>query len=93
MKIGSHRQLYTNAGNYYIYLVLLHLSGVGRGAGLAARIRARHGRKAGGDGAGCGSHARAGGGRRMRAIKIFNDFLVPFVSELSKPKNIDYSLF
>ena len=36
------------------------------------------GREAGGDGAGCGSHVRAGGGRRMGNIKFFNDFLVPF---------------
>ena len=44
------------------------------------RIRAGDGRKA---------------GRRMRIIKIFNNFLVPFLSELSKTeaKNIDYSLF
>ena len=28
--------------------------------------------------AGCGSHVRAGGGRRMRDIKFFNDFFVPF---------------
>ena len=58
-------------------------------------IRAGDGREAGGDKAGCGSHARAGGGRRMRDIKIFKYFLVPFISELSKsePKNINYSLF
>ena len=42
------------------------------------RIGAGDGREAGGDGAGCGSHAKAGGGRRMRDIKFFNDFLVPF---------------
>ena len=36
------------------------------------------GREAGGDGARCGSHVRAGGWRRMRDIKLFNDFLVPF---------------
>jgi hypothetical protein len=42
------------------------------------KIRAGGGREAGGDGAGCGSHARAGGGRRMRDDKFFNDFLVPF---------------
>ena len=44
------------------------------------RIGARGGREEGGDGAGCGSHVRAGGGRRMRDIKFFNynDFLVPF---------------
>ena len=32
----------------------------------------------GGRWAGSGSHVRAGGGRRMRDIKFFNDFLVPF---------------
>ena len=32
----------------------------------------------GGDGAGCGGHMRLEGGRRMRDIKFFNDFLVPF---------------
>ena len=42
------------------------------------RIGAGGAREAGGDGAGCGSHVRAGGGRRMREIKFFNDFLVPF---------------
>ena len=36
------------------------------------------GREAGGDGAGCASHVRAGGVRRMRDIKFFNDFLVSF---------------
>ena len=36
------------------------------------------GRKAGGGGMGCGSHARAGGRRRMKDIKFFNDFLVCF---------------
>ena len=48
-----------------------------------------------GDGAGCGSHARAGGGRRMRYIKFFNDFLVAFWSNYQKSerKNFDYSLF
>ena len=34
------------------------------------RIGAGGGREAGGDGAGCG--------KRMRDIKFFNDFLVPF---------------
>ena len=48
-----------------------------RGAGNR-RIGAGGGREAGGDGAGCGSHVKAGGGRRMRDIKFFNDFLVPF---------------
>ena len=42
------------------------------------RIGAGGGREAGGDRAGCGSHVKAGGGRRMRDIKFFNDFLVPF---------------
>ena len=42
------------------------------------RIGAGGGREAGGDRAGCGSHVRAGGGRTMRDIKFFNDFLVPF---------------
>ena len=36
------------------------------------------GREAGGGGTGCGSHARAGGRRRMKGIKFFNDFLVCF---------------
>ena len=35
-------------------------------------------REAGGDEAGCRSHVRAEGGRRMRDIKFFNDFLVSF---------------
>ena len=34
------------------------------------RIRAGDGREAGGDGSGCRSRARAGGGRRMRDIKF-----------------------
>ena len=42
------------------------------------RIRAGGGRKEGGDVAGCGCHVRAGGGRIIRDIKFFNDFLVPF---------------
>ena len=42
------------------------------------RIGAGGGWEAGGDGALCGSHVRAGGGRRMRNIKLFNDILVPF---------------
>ena len=33
------------------------------------------------------SHARAGG-RRMRDIKFFNDFLVPFLSKLTKIRRI-----
>ena len=40
--------------------------------------RAGGGREAGGERAGCGSHVTAGGGRRMRDIKFFNDFLVSF---------------
>ena len=50
-----------------------------RGAGTRenrGRRWAGSGRR--GDGAGCGSHVRAGGARRMRDIKFFNDFLVPF---------------
>ena len=35
------------------------------------RIGAGGGREAGGDGAGCGSHVKAGDGRRMRDIKFF----------------------
>ena len=50
----------------------------GTGGREPGRIGAGGGREAGGDGAGCGSHVRAGGGRRMRDIKLFNDFLVPF---------------
>ena len=50
----------------------------GDGGREPGRIGAGGGRKAGGDGAGCASHVRAGGGRRMRDIKFFNDFLVPF---------------
>ena len=42
-------------------------SGGGQGGG-------NPGREARGDGAGCGSHVRVGGGRRMRDIKFFNDF-------------------
>ena len=54
------------------------------------RIRAGDGPKAGGDGSGSGSHARAGGGRRMRDIKFFNDFLVPFLSKLTKIRTKKY---
>ena len=50
----------------------------GTGGREPGRIRAGGGREAGADGAGCGSHVRAGGGRRMRDIKFLNDFLVPF---------------
>ena len=38
----------------------------------------RGGRWAGSDGVGCWSQVTAGGRRRMRDIKFFNDFLVPF---------------
>ena len=38
------------------------------------RIRAGGGPEAGGHGAGCGSHVRAGGGRRMRDIKFLMTF-------------------
>ena len=48
----------------------------GREAGTRENTGGRW--EAGGHGAGCGSHVRAGGGRRMRDIKFFNDFLVPF---------------
>ena len=51
---------------------------MGTGWRQPGRIGAGGGRETGGDGAGCGSHVRAGGGRRMRDIKFFNDFLVPF---------------
>ena len=50
----------------------------GTGGQEPGRIRAGDGREAGGDGSGCGSHWSAGGGRRMRDVKFFNDFLVPF---------------
>ena len=65
-----------------------------RGAGTG-RIGAGGGREAGGDGAGCGSHVRAGGGRRMRDIKIFDEFLVSFYAnyQKSEPNNIDCLLF
>ena len=51
---------------------------MGTGWREPGRIGAGGGWEAGGDGAGCGSHVRAGGGRRMRDIKFFNDFLVSF---------------
>ena len=50
----------------------------GTGGREPGRIGTGGGQEAGGDGAGCGSHVRAGGRRRMRDIKFFNDFLVPF---------------
>ena len=39
-----------------------------------ARIGAGGGQEAGGDGAGCGSHVRAVGERRMRDIKFLMTF-------------------
>ena len=56
----------------------LYVNGKQPGRREPGRIGAGGGRDAGGDGAGCGGHVRAGGGRRMRDIKFFNDFLVPF---------------
>ena len=50
-----------------------HSGGGGQGAGTREN---RGGRWAGGDEVECRSHVRAGGGRRMRDIKFFNDFLV-----------------
>ena len=50
----------------------------GTGGRVPGKIGAGGGREAGGDGAECANHVRAGGGRRMRDIKFFNDFLVPF---------------
>ena len=50
----------------------------GTGERKPGRIRAGDEREAGGGGAGCGSHARAGSRRRMKDIKFFNDFLVCF---------------
>ena len=61
-----------------ILTLALRLMWRGTGGREPGRIGAGGGREAGGGGAGCGSHVRAGGGRRMRDIKLFNDFLVPF---------------
>ena len=36
------------------------------------------GKSAGRGKTGCGSHARAGGRKRMKDIKFFNDFLICF---------------
>ena len=58
-----------------------------RGAGTREN---KGGRCAGGDRSGCGSHASAGGGRRMRSIEFFNDFLVPFLSKLTKIRTKEY---
>ena len=57
----------------------------GTGGREPGRIRAGDGREAGGDRSGCGSDASAGGGRR-----IFNDFLVPFLSKLTKIRTKEY---
>ena len=62
--------------NFIIYILALKWRGTG--GREHGRVGAGGGREAGGDGAGCGSHVREGGGRRMRNIKLFNDFLVPF---------------
>ena len=43
---------------------------MGTGGREPGRIRAGGGREAGGDGAGCGSHLRAGDGKRMKDIKF-----------------------
>ena len=49
---------------------------VWRGTGVRepGRIGAGGGREAGGDGAGYGSHVKAGGGRRIRDIKFLMTF-------------------
>ena len=60
------------------FLCCVKLCGGGQGGREPGRIGAGGGREARGDGAGCGSYVRAGSGRRMRDIKLFNDFLVPF---------------
>ena len=65
----------------------------GRGAGT----RENRGGRWTGSGrrrSGMRDHVRTGGGRRMRDIKFFNDFLVLFKqTQKSEPKNIDYLLF
>ena len=55
-------------------------------------IGAGSGREAGADGAGCRSHVRAGGGRRMRDIK-FCWLFSPFLSKLSKIRTKEHWLF
>ena len=62
----------------FLIKCVLNIEWRGTGWREPGRIGAGGGREAGGNGAGCGSHVRAGGGRRMRDIKFFNDFLVPF---------------
>ena len=86
---------------YHIYYVLEPWNSnhqqveAGQEGGLeTGRVRAGDGREAGGDGVGCGSHARAAGVRRMRDVKFYDDFLGPFLSyQKSELKNIDYLLF
>ena len=46
--------------------------------------------EAGGDGAGCGSHARAESGRKIRDIMFFNDFLVSYLTKVSKYRTEGY---
>ena len=58
-----------------------------RGAGTQEN---KGGRWAGGDGSRSGSHARAGGGKRMRDTKCFNNFFVPFLSKLTKIRTKEY---
>ena len=62
----------------------------GTGERELGRMRAGDGREAGGDRSGCWSHARAGGRIRMTDIKFFNDFLVPFLSKLTKIRTKEY---
>ena len=54
----------------------------GRGGREPGKIRGGDAREMG-ERARCGSHdhTRARGGRRMRDINIFNDFIVPFFSK------------
>ena len=81
---------------YHIYYVLEPWNSnhqqveAGQGGGLeTGRVRAGDGREAGGDGVGCGSHARAGGVRRMRDVKFYDDFFRPFF-KLSKIRTKEY---
>ena len=52
------------------------------------RIRTRGWGEAGRDGAGCGSHTRAGGERGMRDIKFFMTFWSLFKQTIKNKKNI-----
>ena len=56
------------------------ISWKGTGGREPGKIRGGDAREMG-EGARCGSHTRARGGRRMRDINIFNDFIVPFFSK------------